>query len=60
MLNLEKCKKVLQQNGKNYTDEEVKQIRDLLYKMGNLDYLMFNHLKTIQDEKCNHIHKGIN
>lgn len=38
MLNLEKCKKILQQNGKTYTDEEVKQIRNLLYKLGNLEY----------------------
>jgi hypothetical protein len=41
MLNLEKCKKILQQTGKTYTDEQVKQIRHLLYKLGNLDYQLF-------------------
>lgn len=49
MLNLEKCKKILEQNGNTYTDEQVKQIRQLLYKMGTLDYLLTTQ-KT--DKKC--------
>jgi len=45
MLNLETCKKILQQNGKVYTDEQVKQIRQMLYKLGNLDYQLFTAQK---------------
>ena len=60
MLNLEKCKKILQQGGKTYSDEEVKQIRQLLYKLGNLDYKLFSTLKTKQDANSHHLHKGIN
>jgi hypothetical protein len=60
MLNLEKCKKILQQNGKHYTDEEVKQIRNLLYKIGNLDYQIFKNSNQSQDAKRNTIHKSIN
>lgn len=61
MLNLEKCKKILQKDSKkNYTDEEVKQIRDLLYKIGELDYQIFKTLKPSQHGKCNTVHKGIN
>jgi hypothetical protein len=46
MLSIEKCKKILQQNGKTYKDEEVKQIRQLLYKLGYLDYQLFIEQKT--------------
>jgi hypothetical protein len=59
MLNIEVCKNILQQNGKNYTDEKVKQIRDLLYKLGNLDYQLFTSNKQ-KNGKCNNIHKGFN
>lgn len=60
MLNLEVCKKILQKNGATYTDEQVKQIRQLLYKLGNLDYQLFTDLKKLKDGNSNHIHKGIN
>jgi hypothetical protein len=46
MLSIEKCKKILQQNGKSYTDEQVKQIRRLLYQLGYLDYQLFIEQKT--------------
>lgn len=45
MLNLEKCKKILEKNGKKVTDEEVKKIRELMYKIGNLDYLLTTERK---------------
>jgi hypothetical protein len=49
MLNLEKCKKLLEKNGNHYTDEQVKQIREMLYKLGNLDYYLTTQK---QDKKC--------
>ncbi len=60
MLNLEVCKKILQKNGATYTDEQVKQIRQLLYKLGNLDYQLFTDLKKLKDGNSNHLHQGIN
>ena len=59
MLSIEKCKTILQKDGQKYTDEEIKQIRDLLYKMGNLDYLMYHQLKNKSDGKCDSLHKGV-
>ncbi|MFN4946609.1 MAG: hypothetical protein ACK5FG_07850 [Chryseotalea sp.] len=32
------CKKILESSGKKYSDEETEKIRDLLYKLGELDY----------------------
>ena len=59
MINLEVCKKILQKDGATYTDEQVKQIRALLYKLGNLDYQLFSTLKTKKDGNSDHLHQGI-
>jgi hypothetical protein len=40
-LSPEHCRKVLNQDGLNYTDEEVTMIRDYLYAMAEIDYLYF-------------------
>ncbi len=32
------CKKILESSGKKYSVEETEKIRDLLYKLGELDY----------------------
>ncbi len=44
-LTIDKCKKILQQYGKIYTNEEVEKIRNLLYKLGNLEYQLFTAQK---------------
>lgn len=36
MLSIEECKKVLEKNGEKYTDNEIKAIRDFLYKMAKI------------------------
>lgn len=36
MIKVEECKKVLCSKGKKYSDEEVKQIREYLYKMARI------------------------
>jgi hypothetical protein len=59
MLSIEQCKKILKKNGKTYTDEEVKKVRELLYQLGRLDYYLFTE-KRLSDAKRNHLHKGIN
>jgi len=49
MISLERCKKLLEKNGNHYTDEQVKQLRQLLYKFGNLDYYLTTQKK---EKKC--------
>lgn len=60
MLSLEACRKILQANGTTYNDEEVKQIRHLLYKLGELDYQLYKAPKNKSDANSNHLHKGFN
>ncbi|MCI2230236.1 hypothetical protein MC378_13745 [Polaribacter sp. MSW13] len=47
MLKLEKCKKILQAGGKKYSDEDVKKLRDELYRMASI----VNDVKAIEDGK---------
>jgi hypothetical protein len=54
-ISLNKCKTILQKDGSVYTDIEVSQIRDFLYKIANLDYEVYQKTKQkeseIKDEK---------
>lgn len=51
-LSIYKCRKILNKNGRKYTDEQVKQIRDFLYILGEIDYINFqNHLKKCKKEQ---------
>lgn len=59
MLNLEVCKKLLQQNGQKYTDDDVKRIRQLIYKLGELDYELFTAQKKTPHANSHHLHQGI-
>jgi len=49
---LEKCKRILNRNGKNYQDEEVKKIRDFLYFLAELEFESFK--KNEVHEKTSH------
>jgi hypothetical protein len=44
-LSIAYCKKVLQQAGKEYTEEQIGKIRDVLYALGELDYCIFKEMK---------------
>ena len=46
MLTLEDCKRILEKDGAHYSDEEVLKIRELLYKLAELDLELF---KMIED-----------
>jgi hypothetical protein len=48
----------LNSNGKEYTIEEVKKIRDLLYILGELDYIIYKEMIK-EDEKGNSLRKSI-
>ncbi len=36
MLTVENCRKILQDNGEEYTEEEIEKIRELLYKKARI------------------------
>lgn len=38
MLSIEHCKRILEDEGDNYTNEEVKEIRELLYLLAEIEY----------------------
>jgi hypothetical protein len=54
VITIKKCKKVLEKNGDKYTDEQVKQISDLLKEFASLSVNEYHKAK--HDEKShNHI-----
>lgn len=57
MISIEKCKIVLKHSVKKYTDEEIKQIRDLLYQIATIEYEKF---KVDSEHKGNIVQKSIN
>jgi hypothetical protein len=45
-LSVANCKKILESSGKKYPDEETEKIRDLLYKLGELDYGIYIEMNS--------------
>ena len=58
MLSYELCKEILNQNGKTYTDNQIKAIRSFLYQLAEIEYLNFK--TTDNAEKRDFIHTGLN
>ena len=61
-LSLAHCKKVLEQNGNKYTEEQVIRIREFLYVMATIDYMFFTeqYLKKLnQQNQNNHEQESI-
>jgi hypothetical protein len=48
VLPLAHCKKILESNGKKYSDQQVEKIRDTLYILGELDYLIFKEMSNTE------------
>ena len=40
-ISLSKCKSVLEKDGSKYSNEEILEIREFLYKMADLDYEVY-------------------
>jgi len=38
MLSVEKCRQIVKRKDKKYTDDELKIIRDLFYKLASIEY----------------------
>ena len=51
MLSIEECKKTLNKDGIIYTDEEVKEIREFLYILAEIDYKIFQRRMEKEREK---------
>jgi hypothetical protein len=46
MLTIDDCKKVLNRNGKEYSDNEIEQIRDFLWEMARIE------VKNLEKQKA--------
>lgn len=57
MISIEKCKDVLKHSTQKYTEEEIKNIRELLYKFAKIEN---DNFKTEQHESSSDVHKSIN
>jgi hypothetical protein len=40
-ISIEEFKKILNKNGDNFSDEELKEIRDFLYNIAEIDFLLY-------------------
>ncbi len=49
-ISLSKCKSVLQSDGSVYSDQDIIEIRDYLYKLAEMDYEVFLKLKLREEE----------
>ena len=62
---LEHCKKILNKGEKQYTNSEVLEIRDFLYKLATIDYLAFTEetllklqINNEHEQNSNHLHQS--
>lgn len=56
MLSIKKCKAKLESNGAEFTESEIKLIRDFLYRIATIEYDSFK-VKSKKDDSD--IHKGV-
>jgi len=56
MLSLKKCKQILNQNDGNYSEEQVKKIRQFLYQIAEIDYQQFKQNQA--NEECHNLHQS--
>lgn len=48
-LSLAQCRRILEERGTKYSDEQILKIRGVLYDLGELDYLIFKEmLKSVE------------
>ncbi len=49
-ISIAQCKKILEEGGTVYSDEQIRIIRNVLYNLGELEYLIFKQMQ-ISDKK---------
>lgn len=57
MLSLAECKKILNTGQRNYSEEEAKAIRDLLFQLAEID--LENFKKYLNEKEGSTLHKSI-
>lgn len=57
MLSFEKCKKILSSHGRNYSDDEIKIIMNILQQLAYFEYTSHKNKKK-NNGTSNHLHKG--
>ncbi len=55
-VSVEQCKKMLNKNGDNYTDEEVEKIRDFLYILVHIEMEHIKNRINHDEEKLHTLH----
>lgn len=50
-ISLQECKTILNKNGEKFSDEEVKEIRDFLYALIEIDYFHFQRFVKAKAEQ---------
>lgn len=50
-ISLEEFKKMLNKNGDNFSNDDVKEIRDFLYVMAEIDFIMFKEYMSDKEEQ---------
>jgi hypothetical protein len=57
MLSLKACDKILNHKGKNYTEEQIKIIRDVLYQLAEIEFQQFKN--QAYEKESSYLHKGV-
>jgi hypothetical protein len=52
-LSITQCRKILEEGGSKYSDEQVRLIREVLYTLGELDYLILKEMKVSGEKGLN-------
>jgi len=59
MISIEKCKKELEKEGARYSKEEIEKIRDILYRLANIEYEEYRSKKISLESKKLKILKSV-
>ena len=60
MLSFERCKQILNSEGNNYTDEQIKNISEFIYQLAKVDVEFFKKSQNEKRQKSNSLQSGIN
>ena len=52
MLSINECKKILNSNGRDFTEEQIKLIRDYLLELAKLEVKTFTKIEFYEDSSC--------
>ncbi|HMK02961.1 MAG TPA: hypothetical protein VK489_02170, partial [Ferruginibacter sp.] len=59
MLSIGQCKKVLNKTGKQFKEEEIAKLREVLYQIAQMDYNQFKK-QNENDKERNYLYQSLN